>query len=42
MRAGDTLSRELREAEVEGLDGRRQLGDLLGGLTLIVFLREFG
>ena len=42
MRVGESVPRALREAEVEGLDGRRRLGDLLTGLTLVVFLREFG
>ena len=32
----------LRNAVVEGVDGRHRLGDLLRGPTLLVFLRHFG
>ena len=42
MRTGEFVPTGLRDAEVQGLDGRRRLGDLLDGLTLVVFLREFG
>ena len=42
MQACQPVPRELRTAEVHGLDGPRRLGDLLRGLTLVVLLREFG
>jgi hypothetical protein len=42
LQVGGPVSSAVRLAEVQGLDGRRPLGDLLRGLTLVVFLREFG
>jgi hypothetical protein len=42
MQTGEPVPIELRAAEVQALDGVRRLGDLLGGPTLLVFLREFG
>ena len=42
MNAGKPAPIEVRRVEVQGLDGRRPLGDLLNGPTLLVFLREFG
>jgi hypothetical protein len=42
MNVGEPVPSEIRHIEVEGPDGRRRLGDLLSGPTLLVFLREFG
>jgi hypothetical protein len=42
VQVGETVPADVRQAEVTGLDGPRRLGDLLTGLTLVVFLREFG
>jgi hypothetical protein len=43
MNAGEPFSGgAIRKIEVEGPAGRRRLGDLLRGPTLLVFLREFG
>jgi len=42
MQTGEPVPIALRGAEVQGMDGVQRLGDLLSGLTLLVFLREFG
>lgn len=42
MDVGDPLPPELLLAQVEALDGPHRLGDYLGRLTLLVFLRHFG
>ena len=42
VHVGGPVPTELQHAEVQGLSGPRRLGDLLHGLTLVVFLRHFG